>query len=168
MKIFFSIIFLFLSISHSYAFYAVCGNANDGIAPTDGFRTERQNLDPSQKPADCYLVPEPQVSAQKTLVRSTDFRKLKIDTVNNIAILKSPASQAAIDAADQAVITKRQGYVTEQQTDNICSETDLNVINTKIDTLMASVTDIASAKSAMTVAVKKLARCLVSLRELAR
>lgn len=120
-----------------YAAPAVCGNSNDGIGDSDGFREFIQSVDVSQKPTDCYLLKKSNIVQQLSFLQAnadTDIkrRKLKIDTVNGVVVLKSQASIDAIDAQVAAQIAENTARNNEVISNDLCSASDLASIKSRI------------------------------------
>ena len=157
----------------------VCGTEADTV--DGGLRVYRRSIDPTQAQADCYQVPEVQQAAQRTLVDSTNRRKLRVDTVARLAVLKSQSVRDAIDAADAAAKAAAEAIQAELDSAG-CQSTSLADAETKIHTQMDiaraaanAITNVATAKTAALSIIDKtelilvnVARCFYALRAVTR
>ena len=152
----------------------VCGTDADTV--DGGLRAYRRNIDPTQAQADCYQVPEVQQAAQRALVDSTDRRKLRVDTVAHLAVLKSQSVRDAIDAADAAAAAEAAALAAELAGAGCASDSLAEAeqkIHTQMDIARASanaITNVATAKTAALAIIDKselilvnVARCFYAL-----
>jgi hypothetical protein len=139
------------------------------------------SMDPSKMPPavggkPCVVISKANTPAQRALVQATAPHYLKV--VGGLAVEMTQGEKDVVNAAEAAAQAVVQAHVDETTANTLCNtatESDItnrvNTIHDNIGTDIAAVTNIATAKTALTslndayaAAFKQLGRCLVARR----
>jgi hypothetical protein len=156
--------------------------AEDGVCGDATVMTRYiASTDPSKMPATvggkpCVLISKANTPAQRALVQATAPHYLKV--VGGLAVEMTQGEKDVVDAAEAAAQAVTQAHMDESANNTLCNtatESDIttrvNTIHDNIATDIAAVTNIATAKTALTsmndiyaAVFKQLGRCLVARR----
>jgi hypothetical protein len=170
---------LFLAVLLCFPFLAM---AEDGVCGDATSMTRYIiSTDPSKMPATvggkpCVLISKANTPAQRALVQATAPHYLKV--VGGLAVEMTQGEKDVVDTAEAAARAEAQAHIDETTTNTFCNTatesdvtTRVNTVHDNIATDIAAVTNIATAKTALTsmndtyaTALKQLGRCLVARR----
>jgi hypothetical protein len=171
--------FLFLAVLLCFPLLTM---AEDGVCGDATSMTRYiPSTDPSKMPATvggkpCVVISKANTPAQRALVQATAPHYLKV--VGGLAVEMTQGEKDVVDAAEAEAKAEAQAHIDETTTNTFCNTatesdvtTRVNTVHDNIATDIAAVTNIATAKAALTsmndtyaTALKQLGRCQVARR----